>query len=219
MPTDFPSFQLPESHSVGIQCFGCKTAEWKCRNAVSCALGAFLKAAPGGLQHIQRQKAGLTLIAQCCLFLLNKFLPFTNVSLSALPHTLGSWDKSQGRPDLAPGSWLLDPGSTLVWSFCTPLPTLQVLPCLLSGRWPLLCGKDIPTQAPQEAHRGWWAWSGGGSPRSPGLSLRLSSQPVPLRFLSKPPSPGGMVVSYLCHRTGKPWPCRRGTSRLHSGLC
>lgn len=105
MPTDFPSFQLPESHSVGIQCFGCKTAEWKCRNAVSCALGAFLKAAPGGLQHLLRQKAGLT-PAQCGLFLLNQFLPFTNVSLSALPHTPGSWDKSQGRPDLAPGFWL-----------------------------------------------------------------------------------------------------------------
>lgn len=67
-------------------------------------LGAFLKAAPSGLKHILRQKAGLTLIAQCYWFLLNKFLPFTNVSLSSLPHP---WFLGQISGQAWPGSWLL----------------------------------------------------------------------------------------------------------------
>lgn len=80
---------------------------------------------------------------------------------------LGSWDKSQGRPDLAPGSTL---GLELLHTF-SYLKSLALSP--LSGRRPPLCGKAVPTQAPSGStsgmvrqHRASWVWRR--EPRDPG---------------------------------------------------
>lgn len=130
---------------------------------------------------------------------------------------LGSWDKSQGRPDLAPGSTL---GLELLHTF-SYLKSLAL--SALSGRRPPLCGKAVPTQAPSGSTSGMvrqhcasWVWRR--EPRDPG-PISQALLPACATEASPPLLPPGMQRSVTSASHRQTWPCRRGPSRLRSGLC